>query len=343
MRSLFIGLGGSGQRHLRILKELRPDIKFAAVREKGRTFEIGDNLKAQKNVNIEEKYKIKTFKSITDAMVFEPNFSVVANPTSLHVKTVMELVKNKTPVLVEKPLSDSIKDLDNLIQLSKSYDTTVMAGYMMRFNPCAKLLHNYIKKKALGRIYNILLNINSYMPEWHEYELYNDFYAGRKDLGGGVVLTEIHEIDLLHWFFEGPSKLAAIGGKKSDFDFDVEDTVSILMEMNEKDNYFPVSINMSFVQKTPMREFLILGEYGRLKWNIMSHTLYFDDYEHDNHETHHFSEFDRNDMFRDQMNHFLNCLENRKSPLTEISKIIDGQKTAFAIKKAIGKEYFVVP
>ena len=56
-RALFIGLGGAGQRHLSILKELQPNIQLAAVRKRGRTFEIRDNMRSDKSVNLEKNMK----------------------------------------------------------------------------------------------------------------------------------------------------------------------------------------------------------------------------------------------------------------------------------------------
>ena len=58
MRALFIGLGGAGQRHLRLLKEMYPDAEVAAVRTRRRIFEIDDDLKVNENINLEEKFGI---------------------------------------------------------------------------------------------------------------------------------------------------------------------------------------------------------------------------------------------------------------------------------------------
>ena len=85
----------------------------------------------------------------------------------------------------------------------------------------------------------------------------------------GVFQGLLDPIDLLYWLFGKPAKVAAIGGKLSNLQFDVEDTVSILMEQFEGTHFFPVSINMSFVQKTPLRDLMILGEFGSLKWDIL--------------------------------------------------------------------------
>jgi predicted dehydrogenase len=341
VKVLFIGLGGIGQRHLRILKKLYPDSEIAAVRSRGRTFEIGDNLMPDNNVDLVEKYNIHTFTSISEAKEFSPDFAIVANPTSMHISTAEELVKNKIPVLIEKPVSNTTEGLENLLALSHENETPVMIGYMMRFHPCAIQLKSYIDDNALGNIYSAIVTVNSYMPSWHQYEGYNKFYAGQKKLGGGVVLTEIHEIDLLHWLFGAPDKIYAVGGKLSNLDLDVEDTVSVLMEQKINDRLFPVNINMSFVQKAPIRKMLILGEYGSLDWDISNNILRLDDYENNIHKEHNFPEFERNDMFSDQMKNFIGSLQNGVIPLSALENVIGGHMTALSIRKAIQSDDLV--
>ena len=74
---------------------------------------------------------------------------------------------------------------------------------MLRFHPQSIKIFNIIKnKKSLGTIYNASINVNSYMPNWHKYENYKDLYASNKNLGGGVILTECHEIDLMNFILK---------------------------------------------------------------------------------------------------------------------------------------------
>jgi len=68
MKVLFFGLGGIGQRHLRNLRKIQPDIQIAAFRNKGRTFEIGNDLLPDYNSDIVSKYNISTFEKFEDAM-----------------------------------------------------------------------------------------------------------------------------------------------------------------------------------------------------------------------------------------------------------------------------------
>ena len=341
MRVLFVGLGGMGQRHLRLLKEMHPEAEIAAVRTCGRIFQIGDDLKVDENVNLEEKYSISCFSSIQEAASFKPDFAIVANPTSLHVPTAQELVNQNIPVLLEKPISDLNSGLDAMVTTSKSKNIPVMVGYMMRFHPCAIKLKKYVDENILGRIYNIIVNVNSFMPAWHHYEGYNEFYAGRKDLGGGVVLTEIHEIDLLHALFGMPKKLAAFGGTLSDLDLDVEDTVSILMKFENKGYTYNATVNMCFVQRTPLRELRILGETGSIFWDIAGNSIELFDYVNDNFQKNTFDSFDRNDMFRDQLTHFIECIETGKVPVSSITSTKGSHIIAMAVKEAIQSNNFV--
>ena len=53
---------------------------------------------------------------------------------------------------------------------------------------------------------------SSYLPDWHPYENYKESYAAKKELGGGVVLTSIHELDYLYWLFGKINDVFSISG-----------------------------------------------------------------------------------------------------------------------------------
>ena len=118
MKVLFYGLGGVGQRHLRILKKLRPEIKIGAVRRKNRAFEIGDDMQPDFDTDIIKKYDIETFEKKEEGFEFKPDFAVVSNPTSLHVETCLDLVRHDIPVLLEKPISHDMEGLKELKNIS---------------------------------------------------------------------------------------------------------------------------------------------------------------------------------------------------------------------------------
>ena len=83
---------------------------------------------------------------------------------------------------------------------------------------------------------------------------------------------------MLSLLFGKPECLFVVGGKRSSFDIDVEDNVSILMKF-KKDGYeFSSTLNMSFVQKTPHRSIRILGEHGNILWDILEGVISINNY-----------------------------------------------------------------
>jgi len=75
-----------------------------------------------------------------------------------------------------------------------------MISYQRRFHPRMKKMREIIVSGGIGKIVNILIEVGSFVPAWHPYEDFRELYACRADLGGGVLLTEIHEVDLCYWF-----------------------------------------------------------------------------------------------------------------------------------------------
>jgi len=334
MKALFIGLGGVGQRHLRNLLQLRPNTQICAIRRKGKLFEISNTLEPNYDIDITKKYNITVYSNFIEALTFKPNFAVVANPSILHLETCQRLLDANIPVLIEKPLSSNSEGIDELLNCSKTKKLPVIVGYQMRYHPCAQKIKKYLDQKALGKLFSVQVTTNSFMPSWHSYESYKDFYVGKKGLGGGVVLTEIHEIDLLHWYFGPPKQLWAVGGTLSDLDVDVEDTVDVLLNQEIDGYHLPISVHMCFVQQPPSRQIIIRGEKGTLTWDIERGLLLNNAVDK---VQEHFTlyDFDRNQLFVDLMADFLAGLWQGNIPLTALDKVIGGHRTALAIKESL--------
>ena len=339
MKVVFMGLGGIGQRHLRIFRDLYEEAEIYAIRVKGSAYEIDNNLELQKT-NIYEKYRIVEIKNYQELSDLRPDIAFVTNPTSLHVPSARVMVENCIPCFIEKPISHNSEGVNDLLKLSKKNSTEVMVGFMMRFHPQAQKIKEVISKRQIGRIYNVTVNINSYMPSWHSYESYKKLYASRRDLGGGVILTESHEIDLLHWFFGKPQSLTSIGGRYSKLDMDVEDNVTILFEQSYMDQIFPVTIQASFVQKKSIRRLLILGEQGTVDWDIASNSLKVESENERYSIEDNIIRYDRNSLFAAQIAHMLDCLKNNKEPLNSLSNTLSTHETIMSILRNLNsKEY----
>ena len=100
-----------------------------------------------------------------------------------------------------------------------------MEGFMYRCHPQIPALLDLIKDKIIGDVKKITSSFGFDMAKIiPEHRLFN------KDLGGGVVKTEIHEIDFLASIFGLPHSIKAYGGCRGPFRLDVEDSAEIFMD-----------------------------------------------------------------------------------------------------------------
>ena len=78
----------------------------------------------------------------------------------------------------------------------------------------------------------------------------------------GVLLTEIHEIDLCLWMFGMPASVYCRGGNRGPHPLDVEDTALLTLDYGD----FAASLDLSFMRKPVGRGFRIDGTQASLIW-----------------------------------------------------------------------------
>ena len=332
-RILFIGLGGIGQRHLRNVKKLvGSDVKCYALRRKESSqFEINNSLELDTSVDIEDAYSISTLYDIDSAMAVMPDVTFICTPSSMHIEYAEAALNVGSHVFIEKPLSNSIEKIDDLEELSKATNKVIYVGFQLRFNPVLKKLRELVVARAVGRILAVRAEVAEYMPGFHKYENYKDSYASRAELGGGVVLTQIHELDYLQWIFGFPKSLYAVGGSISRLELSVEDVVGVLMEMVIDSCIVPVTLHMDFLQQPTRRSCFVYGEKGSICADLASRQLILV-YPDGSKQEYSWAESDRNQQFVDQTRHFFDCVTGSATPNVGVNEGKKSLLMALAVK-----------
>ena len=101
---VFFGLGGAGQRHLRILNSLRNKLRlsFFTFRKVNKVQVIKKNFSLDKK-KLSEKYKSLFFFKKENHAYTKDNIAIISNPTAMHYKTAFKCAKAKMHIFVEKP------------------------------------------------------------------------------------------------------------------------------------------------------------------------------------------------------------------------------------------------
>jgi predicted dehydrogenase len=284
---------------------------------------------------VETVYEIRTFHDLQDALSQKPDSALICNPSSLHIPVSLACLRAGCDIFVEKPLSDSMTGVHELAQEAADRQVIGMVGYQLRFHPCFRVLNETMKSGLLGRLLAVRSTVGEYLPNWHKYEDYRQMYASRSDLGGGVILSQIHEFDYLYSLFGIPERVFTLGGHWSDLEVDVEDTATTLMEFRWDGRALPIQLHQDYLQSPPSRQCEIIGDRGRVLMDLNQLTVTVFRRGMSTPEVHAFPEFERNQLFLDQLKHFLDCVKSRKKPIVDLHDGIQSLRMALAAKKSL--------
>jgi len=343
VKILFVGLGGIGQRHLRNLyAKFGDNASFLAYRVRNLTKTVTPELTIDEGVDFIEKYSVRVFSDLNQALFEKPDVAFICNPSSLHVPSALAVVKAGCDIFVEKPLSHTLDGVDDLVSLCESKNLITFVGFQLRFHPCYILLKKLVREGTIGGLLSVHAEVGEYLPGWHRYEDYREMYASRNDLGGGVILSQIHEIDYLYDLFGSPRRLFSFGGHLSSLEIDVEDTADILMEMEYKGKTLPVSLHMDYIQRPPSRQCKVIGESGRITMDLSGSKVVVEK-PGEVVKTHDFRGLERNELFVSEMDHFFDCIANRQQSVVSVKDGVGSLRIALAIKESMETEKIIAP
>lgn len=327
MKVLFIGLGAIGQRHLRNVKLMfKNNVDIYAYRTKKNQHILNDNLEIYKSDGLDEFYNIRYVNSISDAINDGVENIFICNPSNMHVETLLECMKYNCKIFVEKPLCENINDIRLIKKMLKKSNSIIQIGYQYRFHPYIKNAKDIINSNILGDILFVNSEIGEFIGDWHKYESYEESYASKKCLGGGVISTQSHEIDYIYYLLGMPHSVYNISDKLSNLNMDVEDVSMTLMKYKTASKCFFVSIHQDYIQSPPVRSCKIVGVNGVLNIDFLKSSLQL--YIGGKLVLNKQCQFNRNDMFVEELYMFFNNDNNNIYDALNVSEII------LAIKKS---------
>ena len=108
-------------------------------------------------------------------------------------------------------------------------------AYQLRYHPGFVRTRELLASAAIGKVLSVRAEVGEYLPGFHPYEDYRRMYAAQSALGGGVTLSQIHEIDYLCALFGAPRRVFSMGGHVSSLEVDVDDLSLSLLEFARSD------------------------------------------------------------------------------------------------------------
>jgi len=185
-----IGVGGWGKNHARVLAEFRClaaicDLDLARAKE------------------IASRHGAQAYSSIDDMLNNERlDGCLVCTPTKTHTAVAKKVMEQDINTFVEKPMSFSSKECEEMAQMAENKKLILTSGYVERFNPAVSDTRKIVENRMYGD------------PMMIEFHRENRMPAHIRDVGI-IYDTSVHDIDTAMFLFGSPPHVVfARAGKR---------------------------------------------------------------------------------------------------------------------------------
>jgi predicted dehydrogenase len=303
MKFLVVGCGSIGKRHLANLRSLGVDQLMAVDPDASRRQEVV------------ALFDLEAFANLDSALQRSPHAVLICTPNSLHLQGALAVARAGCHLFVEKPLSHTLNGVEALIQEVEKKGLVTFIGCNFKFHPSFVKMKEIIDSGVLGRILSARCQFGQYLPDWHPWEDYRKSYSARSDLGGGILLDS-HEFDYMQWYLGAVDQVFCMASKLSDLEIDTEDTAAVLLKFKSGTI---AEAHLDYTQRAYQRNYEFFGENGTLKWDFQERKVWL--YLASENKWEVFEEprnYDLNDMYKEEMKHFIESIMNEKETITDL-------------------------
>ena len=242
-----IGIKGFGQYVAGIVQRCR-NIELVGI------YDINKNYiaSASKDLNV------MPFNSLEDALSCECDGVILEVPNSAHAELVKSAAMARKHVFVEKPITNSIEDAQEIIRLCKEQGVLLQVGHSRRFMGKYHKVKELIEGNTIGRVVMIEANYSSQRAKRHSKDVWR--YSRTTCPGGPMLQLGIHAVDTIY-YLTGCRPLIIKGLFADGFTTTQnEDAGGVIMKM---ENDIIAYVGSSYV--SPLTESMVIyGDDGRI-------------------------------------------------------------------------------
>lgn len=293
MKILIIGLGSIGKKHLKSIQYILPNAEIFALRSNNE----GENVRGVINVfNFENLALLKI------------DFAIISNPTFEHKKTLLQLIPFGFPLFIEKPLHFNL-DIEDVVDLINKYKISTYVACNLRFLDCITFIKNMLPQLPNKKLNEVNVYCGSYLPEWRPDTDFRKTYSANSNLGGGVHLDLIHELDYLYWLFGIPKSVKSKFKSYSSLGISSFDYANYILDYDG----FCAGVILNYYRRDPKRTLELVFEDETWNVDLLNNQI------NCNNKIIFSSEQRISDTYQNQMNYFTQCLIKKEDTFNTVS------------------------
>lgn len=249
MKIIVVGLGSMGKRRIRLLQK-RADIDLI----------VGIDSNPDRRKEAKSLYSIKTAESISYAVsIYKPDCAFICVSPLSHSAIIKECLENNLHVFTEINLvSDGYEEN---IRLSQERNKVLFLSSTFLYREEVKYIRSRVKQE-MEKV-NYIYHIGQYLPDWHPWENYNNFFVGNKRTNGCREIMAIEMPWLIETFGEIDS-FYSTHGKMSSLAVDYDDNYMIQL-CHKNGNRGCLIIDV--VSRKAVRNFEVYSENLHIFWD----------------------------------------------------------------------------
>lgn len=253
---LVAGLGSMGRRRIRLINQYNGEYEI-----------LGVDLNAERRAQAENQFHIKTYDSLQYVLETRKVDCIFISTAPLsHFSIIKTCLENNIHVFTE--LNLVAVEYDSNIALAKKNKCVLFLSSTFLYREEVQFIQTKVKEydKKLNYIYHI----GQYLPDWHPWENYRQFFAGNKQTNGCREILAI-ELPWLVRTFGMIKNIMVAKDNITDLDIDYMDNYLIFLE-HESGHKGALAVDI--VSRKAVRNMEIYGEEFYISWNGSPEGLY---------------------------------------------------------------------
>lgn len=308
MNVVVIGLGSMGKRRIRLIKALYPEYTVYGV----------DSREDRRNV-AKEELGVDSFESVDLLQNVDCAF-VCTSPLS-HAAIIRDCLSKKWNVFTEINLVDD--GYDDNIELARNNGCKLFLSSTFLYRDETRYIRSKVDDSCK---WNYVCHIGQYLPDWHPWENYKDYFVGNKRTNGCREILAI-ELPWLVETFGNVNKYSAVADRITALGIDYDDNYAIQL-LHENGNKGLLMVDV--VSPVAVRKFEAYSEGKYLSWSGTPDSLF--EYKQNSNslekvlfaeETEHvegYSSFVVENAYKNEIEDFFEMIKSGREPLHSFEK-----------------------
>lgn len=254
MLAIVIGLGSMGKRRIRLLRQVQPDMEI-----------VGVDTSPERCLAVQEAYHVACYESLEKVIALGADCAFVCTSPLSHGKIIHTCINCGLHVFTELNLTPELYEEN--IRLAEKNKRVLFLSSTFLYRKEIQYISSRVRECAAPQ--NYIYHVGQYLPDWHPWETYRQYFVGDKRTNGCREILAI-ELPWLLTCFGEVRDITVRKSRNSALNIDYDD--NLLIDMNHK-NGAKGMLAVDVVSRKAVRRLEVFGEDLYLSWNGTPDTL----------------------------------------------------------------------